>query len=142
MTPVRLRTDDTSGELCQGYCERTGEWRWYSNDDITGAVTAKQGTINDLGAGDDQENYWWVITPKGERIGFQSIDVEEITNMKRYRSTMTITIDVLANDEREATQIAGDSYFDWDHFWTPESTVEIPADDPEFFAINDPDDYI
>lgn len=55
---------------------------------------------------------------------------------------MTITIDVLANDEREAIQIAGDSYFEWDHLLTPDSTVEIPADDPEFFPINDPEDYI
>jgi hypothetical protein len=62
--------------------------------------------------------------------------------MKQYRTTMTITIDVLANDEREAIQIAGDSYFEWDHLLTPDSTVEIPADDPEFFPINDPEDYI
>lgn len=62
--------------------------------------------------------------------------------MKQYRTTMTITIDVLANNEQEATQIAGDSYFDWDHFWTPDSTVEISEDDTDFFPINDPDDYI
>ena len=55
---------------------------------------------------------------------------------------MTITIDVLADNEQEATQIAGDSYFDWDHFWMPDSTVEIPEDDDDFYPINDPDDYI
>ena len=59
--------------------------------------------------------------------------------MKRYRTTMTIIIDVLADNLQEAAQIAGDSYFDWDHFWMPESTVEIPEDDDDFYPINEDD---
>jgi len=76
---VRLRTDDPADELCHGWCEATGEWRWFSNRDIAGAVTTGSRPMPDVGRGDDPENYWWVITPTGTRIAFQSIDVEEAT---------------------------------------------------------------
>jgi len=75
--PVRLRAD--YGDECHGYHEETGEWRWYSALELFGAVTAPAGVILDLDDGDDQENYWWVRSPDGERIAFQSIDVEELT---------------------------------------------------------------
>jgi len=74
---VRLRTNDPTAELCHGWCETTSEWRWFSNVDIDGAITTSARPMPDLGRGDDPENYWWVITPTGTRIAFQSIDVEE-----------------------------------------------------------------
>ena len=62
--------------------------------------------------------------------------------MKRYRTAMTIVIDVLADCPHAAMLLAEDYYFDSDHFWNPDSTVEIPEDDTDFSPINDPDDYI
>ena len=76
--PVRLRTSVPVDMLVHGSCEQTNSWCWYSNVDIAGAVTAEEGFIPDLDSGDDQENYWWVRTPDGVRIAFQSIDVEEV----------------------------------------------------------------
>ena len=76
--PVRLRTTDPIDELCHGYCEQTGEYHWYSNTDIEGSVTTPNRFIPDLPSDDDQENYWWVVTPTGIQIAFQSIDVEEV----------------------------------------------------------------
>lgn len=76
--PVRLRTNDPISELCHGWCETTGQWQWFSNANIDGAITTGARPMPDVGRGDDPENYWWVITPTGTRIAFQSIDVEEI----------------------------------------------------------------
>lgn len=59
--------------------------------------------------------------------------------MKRYRQTMTIVIDVLAEDERQATQIISDEYGDWDTatYWQPDSTVLVDSSDEDFFPINE-----
>lgn len=59
--------------------------------------------------------------------------------MNRYRQTMTITIEVLAENPQKATEIASDAYFDFDHFWTPDSTVIVPEEDDDFFPINEKD---
>ena len=77
MTAVRLRTNDYTAELCHGWCETTGQWQWFSNSQIDGAITTSARPMP-LDRDDDPENYWWVITPTGTRIAFQSIDVEEI----------------------------------------------------------------
>jgi len=55
--------------------------------------------------------------------------------MNRYRQTMIIELDVLASDEAEATEIAGEIYFDFDHFWSPDRSVIVPEGD-SFFPVN------
>jgi len=59
--------------------------------------------------------------------------------MTRYRQTMKITIDVLANSVSEATDIIGEEYEHWDSalLWNPDTTVEVPEDDEDFFPINE-----
>jgi hypothetical protein len=55
--------------------------------------------------------------------------------VNRYRQTMIIELDVLASDEAEATEIAGEIYFDFDHFWSPDRSVIVPEGD-SFFPVN------
>lgn len=65
---------------------------------------------------------------------------DRTTDMKkRYRQTMTITIDVFAENEQQATEQAGDAYFDFNHFWNPQNTI-IVSQDAKFNPINEPDD--
>lgn len=101
-------------------------------DEVTENIDAE---LMDM-EGDEIAVYW------GKRIVnviTEDKSSRRTTDMKRYRTTMTITIDVLADNEQEATQIAGDSYFDWDHLWMPDSTVEIPEDDDDFYPVNEED---
>jgi hypothetical protein len=57
--------------------------------------------------------------------------------MKRYRQTMTITFDVCADDEREATRLIQECYEDMDtvDWWSPDTTVIVPDSD-DFDPIN------
>lgn len=63
--------------------------------------------------------------------------------MKQYRQTMIIHIDVLAESVEEATEIASDAYYDFDHFWAPDRTVIIPdghgSDGHGFSPVNEVD---
>jgi hypothetical protein len=59
--------------------------------------------------------------------------------MTRYRQTMKITIEVLADSVSEATDIIREEYEQWDSalLWNPDTTVEVPEDDEDFFPINE-----
>ena len=58
--------------------------------------------------------------------------------MTRYRQTMTVTIDVVADSPKEATDIIQEQYEKWDSalWWNPISTVEVPGDEG-FYPINE-----
>jgi acyl-CoA hydrolase len=59
--------------------------------------------------------------------------------MNRYRQTMTVTIDVWAEDEEQATNRACDAYFDFAHTWQPDTHVEVSESDTSFCPVNEPD---
>lgn len=47
--------------------------------------------------------------------------------MPIYRQTMTITIEVEANNRKEAEEIAGDIYYDYPHFWEPDKVIIVSS---------------
>lgn len=59
--------------------------------------------------------------------------------MKRYRLTMTYTIDAWAETEDDAYELSSDVFFHMAHEWWPEITV-LADDDESFFPINERDE--
>lgn len=59
--------------------------------------------------------------------------------MKRYRQTMTYTIDVWAETEDDAHELASNVFFDMAHEWWPVTTV-LDDNDESFYPINEPDE--
>lgn len=59
--------------------------------------------------------------------------------MTRYRQTMKITIDVVADNISEATDLIQEEYEQWDSalLWHPATTEIVPDDDKNFFPINE-----
>lgn len=58
--------------------------------------------------------------------------------MKRFRQTMIVEFDVLANDEREASRLIDSYIFDQPDAldWNPSNTVIVPEEDDYFSPIN------
>lgn len=59
--------------------------------------------------------------------------------MTRYRQTMTIIIDVVADNISEATDLIQEEYEQWDSalWWKPTATEIVPDDDKHFYPINE-----
>jgi len=49
--------------------------------------------------------------------------------MSVYRQTMTITIEVEADNRKEAEELAADIYYDYPHFWEPDKVVIISSEE-------------
>lgn len=57
--------------------------------------------------------------------------------MKRYRTSMTYTIDVWAESENDAVDIGHDVFWDMPHTWHPNSIVVLDSNDKSFTPCND-----
>ena len=57
--------------------------------------------------------------------------------MKRYRTSMTITLDVWAHNPTEAIENGADVYWDMAHEWNPNVVVELPNTDVTFDPMNE-----
>lgn len=55
---------------------------------------------------------------------------------KKFRQTMTLVIDVWAEDEDEATELIADYYYDVPHEWYPDK-IEIVEEEDDFFPTNE-----
>ena len=49
--------------------------------------------------------------------------------MPVYRQTMTITIEVEADNQKEADDLAAEIYYDYPHFWEPDKVIIISSEE-------------
>ena len=65
-----------------------------------------------------------------------------MTDMTRYRQTMTFTIDVVADSPEEATRIAQETYERWACYrrWRPDTTVVVLNEDDDYYPVNEEED--
>jgi hypothetical protein len=72
---VRVRDAHVDDEL---WCWNAQTYEWcYVPHDVGGTYWLTDGRFSDRNLPEDPDAYWWVITDKGERYAFQSIELEE-----------------------------------------------------------------
>lgn len=59
--------------------------------------------------------------------------------MKKYRTSMTITIDVWAHNSADAIDSSAMIYWDFDHCWDPDTVIVLDDDEQDFFPCNEKD---
>lgn len=57
--------------------------------------------------------------------------------MKRYRTSMTITLDVWAHNPTEAIGNGANVYWDMPHEWNPSVVMELANTDKTFMPVNE-----